>query len=358
MSTATTASGALAGAPPGQRRGEHPSQPARRPLGRRAGLGLTAAALALAVTASLLVGAAPLPPSDVWAALTGNGSQQAHIVVWELRVPRTLAAFAVGLALAVAGGVMQALVRNPLADPGLLGVNAGAAFFVAVAVALLGVRSVHLYAVFAFAGALLVTVLVYRITTATARPPSSAQLVLGGVAVGAALSGITSALSVLNPDAFDQMRFWNAGSLANRSIDALVPLLPFLVVGLVLALLAGSSFNALALGEDSARALGARVSTTRVLGIVAITLLAGSATAIAGPIAFVGLMMPHVARWMVGPDHRWILAYSALLGPILVLVADVIGRIATPGELPVGIVTAFLGAPVLLVLVRSRRGRP
>ncbi|MGB4778946.1 FecCD family ABC transporter permease, partial [Microbacterium sp.] len=315
------------------------------------------AALAVALVASLFVGAAPLSVPEVWAVLSGSGSAQANIVVWELRLPRTVAAAAIGLALAVAGAVMQALVRNPLADPGVLGVNAGAAFFVAIAIALLGVRSVLAYAGFAFAGALVVTVLVYLIATSATRMLSSVHLILGGIAVGAALGGFTSALSILHPDAFDQMRYWTAGSLQNRSWDVIAPLLPFIGIGLALALLAGRAFNALSLGEDAARALGVRVSTTRAVGIGAVTLLAGSATAIAGPIAFVGLMMPHVARRMTGPDHRRIMGYSAILGPILLLLADIIGRVAAPGELPVGIVTAFVGAPLLVIIAWRRRAR-
>lgn len=315
----------------------------------------TLAALVAAVTLSLLVGSAALSPSEVWQAMTGGGDAEAQVVVWEIRVPRTIAAIAVGLALAVAGGVIQALVHNPLADPGILGVNAGSAFFVAVAIALLGVRSIPQYMAFAFVGALVVTVVVYLVGTSSAFPPSSAQLVLGGVAVGAALGGFTSALSILNPEAFEQMISWNAGSLAARSLDVTAPVAPFLLAGFVLALVSARSLNALALGESLALSLGARVRTTRVTGILSVTLLAGGATAIAGPISFVGLMMPHVARWLVGTDHRRIFAVCAVLGPILVLVADVIGRVITPGEMPVGIVTAFVGAPALIALLYRRR---
>jgi len=313
--------------------------------------------LVLAVGASFSVGAAAVPLEDVWAALGGGGSEDARIVMQELRLPRTVAAVVVGSALAVAGAIMQALVRNPLADPGVLGVNAGAAVAVAIAVSLLGVRSVHAYAGFAFAGALIVTVLVQLAATSGVGPVTGSRLLMGGVAVAAALGGVTSALSVLHADAFDQMRFWSAGSLVGRSSDIVLPVVPFLGAGLLLALLAASSLNAFALGEDSARALGATVSSTRVLAVGAVTLLAGGATAIAGPLAFVGLMVPHLARQMVGVDHRWIVVCSALLGPVLVLLADVVGRVATPGELPVGVVTAFLGAPVLIAVARHRGSR-
>ncbi|RGE19858.1 iron ABC transporter permease [Leucobacter sp. wl10] len=326
-----------------------------RRIGRRRGFALAGVALLLSVVLSLAVGAAPLSPAQVWNAMVGLGDAETTIVLWEIRVPRTLAAIVVGLALAVAGGVIQALVRNPLADPGILGVNAGAAFLVAIAVALLGVRSVEQYIVFAFAGAMIATALVYMLSASTALNPSSAQLVLAGVAVGAVLGGFTSALSILNPDAFEQMLSWSAGSLSSRSLAVTAPVIPYVAGGFVLALAVARSFNTLALGESLAASLGARVRSTRILGILAITLLAGGATAIAGPIGFVGLMMPHVARWIVGPDHRWIFAYSAVLGPTLVLVADVIGRVVTPGELPVGVVTAFIGAPVLVVLLYRRK---
>jgi iron complex transport system permease protein len=176
---------------------------------------------------------------------------------------------------------------------------------------------------------------------------------LAGVAIGAVLTGITSGLILLDPEAFDQMRFWNAGSLSGRDLDVSFAVLPFVLVGLILAFAIARPLNAVALGDDLARSLGANVNRTRLIGIVAVTLLCGAATAAAGPIGFVGLMVPHVARWIVGPDQRWIFAYTLLGAPILVLISDVIGRlILRPGEMQVGLVTAFIGAPVLIYLVR------
>jgi iron complex transport system permease protein len=181
------------------------------------------------------------------------------------------------------------------------------------------------------------------------------RLTLAGVALGAVLTGVGSGLTLLNPKAFDHLRSWSVGSLDIRSMDTVVAVAPFMAVGLVVALFAARGMNAVALGEDLATALGSSVNRTRILGVVAITLLSGSATAAAGAIGFVGLTVPHVARWIVGPDQRWILAATLVLSPILLLVADVVGRVAVPGELQVGVVTAFIGAPVLIALARRRK---
>jgi iron complex transport system permease protein len=209
---------------------------------------------------------------------------------------------------------------------------------------------------FAFLGALVVTIAVYAIGSAGRGGADPMRLVLAGVALGAVLSGLTSAMTLLDPEVFDKMRGWGAGTVVGRSLELVVPVLPFLAIGMVLALLMARPLNAIALGEQLASALGANVLRTRILVIVAVTLLAGGATAIAGPIGFVGLMVPHVARWIAGPDQRWIIAYTMVLAPLLLIVADIAGRlIMRPAEIPVGIVTAFVGAPVLVVLIRRRK---
>lgn len=205
-------------------------------------------------------------------------------------------------------------------------------------------------------GALIVTVAVYVIGSAGRGGVDPVQLTLAGVAVGAVLGGIVTAMALLDPQAFDQMRNWNAGSVVGRGWNVLLPVLPFLVLGVFFAVIAVPALNSIALGDDLARSLGANIIRTRILVILAVTLLAGGATAIAGPIGFVGLMVPHIARWIVGPDQRWIVAYTILLAPCLVLAADIVGRVVIrPGEFPVGIVTAFVGAPVLIVLVRRKK---
>jgi iron complex transport system permease protein len=349
--TASDLSDAAAPADPaaGQPR---PAWRRRRPLG----ILLAAAALLVLILLSVAVGSKDIPLPTVLDALARNTGTGDAYVVWELRIPRTAVGIAVGLALAVAGALIQALTRNPLADPGILGVSAGAELFVALAIALLGVTSIGGYVWFAFAGALVVTVVVYVIGSAGRGGADPIRLTLAGVAIGAVLSGIVTAMVLSDPATFDNMRGWSAGSIVGRGWDILLPVVPFLALGVVLAAMAAPSLNAIALGDDLAVAQGAHVVRTRIVVVLAVTLLAGGATAIAGPIAFVGLMVPHVARWFTGPDQRWILALTLLLGPCLVLGADILGRVVIrPGEFPVGLVTAFVGAPVLILLVRRKR---
>ena len=320
------------------------------------GLLVVLALLAIVTVLSVMVGSRDLPLSTVWNALTGADTGRDAQVVTTLRIPRTVMGLLVGAALGVAGALIQAVTRNPLADPGILGVNAGSAFAVAMGVGLLGVTAPSGYVWFAFGGALVTTVVVYLIGSIGSGSVSPAQLTLAGVALGAVLSGITSALLLADQETFSVIRAWEAGSFADRGGEVISATAPFLVVGLVIALALGPALNAVALGDDLAHALGAKVLRTRVLSLLAITLLAGSATAMAGPVAFVGLMIPHIARWIVGPDQRWIIAYSVLLAPVLTIAADVLGRVILPtGEMQVGIVTAFLGAPVLVLLVRRER---
>ena len=320
------------------------------------GLLVVLALLAIVTVLSVMVGSRDLPLSTVWDALTGADTGRDAQVVTTLRIPRTVMGLLVGAALGVAGALIQAVTRNPLADPGILGVNAGSAFAVAMGVGLLGVTAPSGYVWFAFGGALVTTVVVYLVGSIGRGSVSPAQLTLAGVALGAVLSGITSALLLADQETFSVIRAWEAGSFADRGGEVISATAPFLVVGLVIALALGPALNAVALGDDLAHALGAKVLRTRVLSLLAITLLAGSATAMAGPVAFVGLMIPHIARWIVGPDQRWIIAYSVLLAPVLTIAADVLGRVILPtGEMQVGIVTAFLGAPVLVLLVRRER---
>ena len=318
---------------------------------------VTAVALVVVIAGSLAIGSRDIPLDVVWKALVhGADSSSDAVVVLDLRVPRTVAGIAAGLALGVSGALIQAVTRNPLADPGILGVSAGAAFFVALAVVVLGITAIEGYLWFAFLGAFVATVVVYLIGSTGRGAASPAKLTLAGVALGAVLAGITSAMLLADPEAFNALQSWNAGSLQGRDWAVILPVLPFLFLGLLIAGGIARPLNAISLGDDVSLSLGVNVVLVRALSLVAITLLAGGATAIAGPIAFVGLMVPHVARWIVGPDQRWILAYTLLLAPILLLVADIVGRIALrPGELPVGIVTACLGAPVLIVLVRRAR---
>lgn len=328
---------------------------ARPARGRRTGLVAAVLVLGLVAVLSVFVGANPVPASAVLDALRGDGTEEARYVVWEQRVPRAVAATLVGLALGASGALIQAFTRNPLADPGILGVNAGAAFFVAIGLAFAGVTEPSGYVWLACAGAFVLTAVVYAIGTTRGRPPDPIRLTVAGVAVSAVLSGLTTGLTLTHPHAFDKMRGWNAGSLLGRGFDVTLPVLPVIVGGLLLAVAAAPSLNSVSLGLDVARAQGVDHRRVLLLVLVAVTLLAGGATAIAGPIIFVGLMVPHLVRWTLGTDQRVILLGSLLVAPTLMLLSDMLGRVAVrPSEMPVGIVTALVGAPVLIGLVRRR----
>jgi iron-siderophore transport system permease protein len=323
---------------------------------RASGLPLAAAALAAVCVLSIAVGAKGIPLGDVVDGLLRDDGSESAAIVRELRVPRTLVGLAVGISLGLAGALMQALTRNPLADPGLLGVEAGASAAVVIAIGWLGLTQPRAYVWFAFAGAAVASVVVYVLGSRGRAGATPVRLALAGTAVAAALTAFTYGITLLDPEAFDEFRFWQVGSLVGRDMTILGEVGPFLLAGLVLALALARPLNALALGEDAGRALGARIGRTRALGAIAITLLCGGATAVAGPIAFIGLMIPHLARAIAGPDQRWVLGYSLLLAPMLLVGADVIGRVLVrPGELEVGIITAFVGAPVFVALVRRAR---
>ncbi|MET0955065.1 MAG: iron chelate uptake ABC transporter family permease subunit [Cryobacterium sp.] len=327
----------------------------RTPGWRMLGLLVCLAVLITAILASILVGARGISVGTVLdAVFTFDGSTE-HLIIWQLRIPRTVVGLVVGPALGLAGALIQAFTRNPLADPGILGVNAGAGLFVTIAIGFLGVTDPRGYVWFALLGAAVVTALVYTIGASGHGPATPLRLTLAGVALAAVLGGIASGITLKNPDAFDGMRFWGTGSIGGRDLEVVLVLLPLILLGAVLALGTGPALNALAMGDDLGRALGTQVARTRVLVLIAVTLLAGTATALAGPIGFVGLMVPHIVRWIVGPDQRWILLYTLVTAPILLLVSDVVGRVLLPnGELRVGIVTAAIGAPVLIILARRK----
>ena len=337
-----------------------PSAPSRP---RRTGLLVAAvvvAALAVAAAAllSLAVGSRAVPLGTVVEALLSpDRASPDHLVVLDLRLPRTVVGLVVGAALGLAGAVMQGLTRNPLADPGLLGVNAGAATAVVLAISVLGVTSPLGYVWFALLGAAAASVVVYSVAATGREGATPVKLTLAGAAVSAMLLSVTTAVLVADTSTFDQFRFWQVGSLSGRDLPVVAAVLPFLAAGALLALALGPLLDALSLGEDVARGLGQRTGLARVTGALAVVLLCGGATAVAGPIAFVGLAVPHLVRALTGPAHRWLLPLSALVAPVLLLLADVLGRVlARPGELQVGIVTAFVGAPVLVAVVRRRRG--
>lgn len=335
---------------------DQPSLLLRRTRSRLTGLLLCIGLVAFLVLLSISVGAKPIPLDDVWTYLFAPTGAYDSDVVHSVRVPRTVAGVLVGAALGLAGALMQALTRNPLADPGVLGVNAGAFAGVVLAIGVFGVTAPSGYVWFALLGAAGTSVLVYVLGSGGRSQATPVRLALAGTAVGAALTAATSVVIVTDVQAFDQVRLWNLGSLAVQNTTTLWWILPFVVVGCVLGLLLGPSLNAVALGEDLGKALGARIGRTRVLTAVAVTLLCGAATALAGPIGFVGLMVPHAVRALIGPDQRWVLPYSTVAAVMLLLVSDIAGRlVAWPGEVEVGIVTAVVGGPVLVLLVRRRK---
>lgn len=313
--------------------------------------------LAVAATLSIFVGSGDLAPRVVVDALTGDGSTTNDLLVREYRVPRTILAILAGVALGLAGVVMQALTRNPLADPGLLGVNAGAYFAIVVGTGFFGAGIASGQIVWGIVGAGVAAAVVYVIGMTGTAAGAPVKLVLAGVAIGAVLSGFSQAITFANPAVFDRVRFWSVGSLQGRQFDSVHAVWLLIAIAAVAVLLLARSLNALTMGDDLARALGTRIPLVRGVGFVAITVLCGAATAAVGPITFVGLVVPFVARFTVGVDHRWILGFSVVAGPVLVLLADVLGRVLVGSELPVGVVTAFVGAPVLIALVRRTRMR-
>lgn len=343
---------------------ESPAGPGGAPVRARSRLGglggrvavLVAGVLLLAGVAatSLLVGAGGLSPEQVWASLQHRDGSQTSVIVWDMRVTRTLTAALAGLALGVAGILMQAITRNPLADPGLLGVNAGAGLAVVIAVGVFGLGGFTSYVWFALAGACIVSILVYLLGFTAARD-APATLVLAGTAISAVLIGVTTGLALIDPSRFNALRAWMAGSVTGRDFPAIGSAAILVAAGLLVAIVFTRQIGQLALGEDVARSLGVHVTAARIGGAIAVMILAGTATAIAGPIVFIGLMVPHLAHALIGQHQGWALSYGCLAGALLLIGADILGRVAVPGvEAPAGIVTAILGAPVLALLARGR----
>ena len=314
----------------------------------------------LAVLASLTIGARTIDPATVLAVLLGDlpldpAGQADAVVVRDLRVPRTVIGLLVGTALGMAGVVMQGVTRNPIADPGLLGVNAGAIFAVVVGISVTGVSSMLGLAGFALIGALAAAALIGVVAASARAGAAPALLVVAGAAVTAGLSSLTTLVLLTDPSALDRYRFWTVGALTGRALDDAAALAPLIVLGVLVALSLSRALDALALGDDVARGLGFRLAPTRAAAIAAIVLLCGAATSLAGPLVFVGLLGAHGARALVGGAHLRMLPVAGVIGAALVVLADTLGRVVVPpGELEVGIVVAALGAPLLIGLVRGR----
>ncbi|MFH8989567.1 FecCD family ABC transporter permease [Streptomyces sp. NPDC017940] len=324
---------------------------------RMAGLSALAAILVVAAAVSLAVGARALSPAEVWHGLFAEPESdqrltEIRLIVETVRVPRTVLAIVAGIALGVGGALIQGYTRNPIADTGLLGVNAGASFAVVTAIAVFGLSDPFQYVWFAFLGAAVAGVVVFGVASIGRGTGNPLTLALAGQGITVFLAAMTTAVALSDQASLNALRFWNSGSVAGAGFDVIWPVTGFVALGLVLAAVTLPAVNLLNLGDDVARGLGVNIARSRIIGIVAITLLAGAATAACGPIAFLGLMVAHVARHLTGPDYRWLVPYAGLLGAVVLLVCDIVGRLVVrPGELDAGVVVALLGAPFFAALV-------
>ena len=312
--------------------------------------------LAVLIIGSLSIGSNPIPVGRVWDLLFhANGSVESGII-HEQRIPRTILVILVGAALGVAGALMQSLTRNPLADPGILGVNAGAALAVVLSVAIAGVTSIWFYLWFAFVGAAVASVAVYILGGAGRSQATPVRLALAGVAITMAISSLVQVILITDQTAFNEFRYWAAGSVEGRGSAIVLAVGGFILLGLIIAIAVGPALNAMALGDEAGKALGVRVGRIRGLVMIAVTLLAGSSTAVVGPIMFIGLGVPYIARGICGPDQRWVIPFSALTAPVLLLMADIAARVViAPQEIQTGIMATLLGGPFFIAIVRKRR---
>lgn len=324
---------------------------------RVVGLGALVLVLVAAGAVSLAVGARALSPGEVWHALfaapeSDQRLTEIRLIVETVRVPRTVLAIVAGVALGVGGALIQGYTRNPIADTGLLGVNSGASFAVVTVIAVFGLSDPFQYLWFAFLGAAVSGVVVFGLASIGRGAGNPLTLALAGQGVTVFLAAMTTAIALSDQKSLNALRFWNAGSVAGVGFGVIWPVTGFIAAGLVLALITLPALNLLNLGDDVARGLGVNIALSRTIGITAITLLAGAATAACGPIAFLGLMVAHVARYLTGPDYRWLVPYAGLLGAIVLLVCDIAGRLVVrPSELDAGVVVALLGAPFFAALV-------
>jgi iron complex transport system permease protein len=338
-----------------------PARVARTP-GKRsrvalaAGIPMCLAALAFVSLTAVAFGAADIDAATVLASLFAfDADNTQHLIIRTLRVPRVLTGALVGAGLAVAGAVMQALTRNPLADTGLLGIEAGAALAVVAAVYFLGIDSLTTYALFAFGGATATALLVYLLGSLGRGGATPFRLTIAGAAVTSFLASFTTALLLFNQRTFEEVRFWLAGSVAGRDVALILQAVPYLAGAMLIALLLGRQLTTLSLGDDIARGLGQRTGWIKLCAALAVVVLSGTCVALAGPIGFVGLVIPHAVRFFTGADYRWTLPYAALIGATFLIGADLVGRVlARPSEVAIGVMTALIGGPVFVALVRLK----
>ncbi|MCO5219231.1 MAG: iron ABC transporter permease [Thermomicrobiales bacterium] len=337
-----------------------PAPVRRAPKSRTAlmfiGLLVLAGLAALLSLFSLRFGSLPVTTREAWdAVFRYNVDSYEQTIVREMRVPRTIIAFFIGGGLAVAGTVMQGVTRNPLGDPSILGVSAGASFGVTTAIFLFGISTPAQFVWFAFPGAAVASIVVYSIASVGRGGPTPVRLALAGVVMSSLLGAWTSALLLMSEQTLDLVRFWSVGSVAGRNLSVLWTMMPFILPATLACLLMGHQLNVLSMGEESARALGMNTQRVRMISSGLVVILTGASVAVAGPIGFVGLATPHIVRSIVGADYRWILPYSFFTGAALLTTADTVGRvIARPSEIQVGVVMAFVGAPFLIALARRR----
>lgn len=321
--------------------------------GRIFGLLIGVALVLFLIGASIVLGFAKITPQMVIDSFVNYNESYEHIIIQDTRIPRAFIAASVGASLAIAGTIMQGLTKNPLASPSIFGVNAGASFFVVLGISFLGITSLSMFTWLAFTGAALASVIVYVLGSLGRDGLTPVKLTLAGAAIAALFSSLTQGILTMNERALDQVLFWLAGSVQGREIDILYSVLPYLIVGWISSLFMGKQMNVLAMGDDVAKGLGQRTLLIKVFGAIIIVLLAGGSVAIAGPIGFIGIVIPHISRWLVGIDNRWVIPYSGLLGAILLLSADIGARyIIMPAEVPVGVMTAFIGVPFFIYIAR------
>ncbi|MFS0863627.1 FecCD family ABC transporter permease [Fredinandcohnia sp. 179-A 10B2 NHS] len=320
---------------------------------RLLGLILGLVVLIICMCASIVYGYTDTSWREAYYTFTAYNGSNEHIIIQSIRLPRALIAAAVGASLGIAGTLMQALTKNPLASPGIFGVNAGAGFFIVVAVSVFSVSSLQAFTWIAFLGAAVAAFTVYFIGSLGREGLTPMKLTLAGSAMAAMFSSFTQGLLVIDEMALDQVLFWLAGSIQGRKLDVLQSVIPYLGIAWVFSLLLANKINILTMGEDVAKGLGQRTGTVKLLTAIVIILLAGGSVAIAGPIGFIGIVIPHITRSLVGNDHRWIIPYSGILGGVLLLLADISARyVVMPEEVPVGVMTALIGTPFFIYVAR------
>ncbi|BAZ37896.1 iron(III) dicitrate transport system permease protein [Calothrix sp. NIES-4101] len=319
------------------------------------GLGICAFVLIICLIFSVTLGAAKIPIDTILQSFLSFDTSREHLIIRTVRLPRSLMAMLVGASISVAGALMQGVTRNPLADPGILGVSSGAAFSVVMAIFLFGASSPSIYIWYAFLGAGVTVFSVYFLASLGRGGATPLNLTIAGAAISSLLASLTSGVLIVSQRTLEEIRFWLAGSLAGTDTSIILQILPYIFMGMILALFISRQVTILSLGEDIAQGLGQQTIAVKIAAIICVLLLDGSAVAVAGAIGFIGLVIPHIARFLVGSDYRWIIPYSALLGAILLLLADICARLVIqPQEVPVGIMTALIGAPFFVYLAKTK----